>query len=143
MWVQGLGWEDPLEGGMATHSSILTWRIPWAEEPGGLQSMGSQSQTRLKRLSSSSSGFTHRITFHIHNNPLCKHACVSKSLQCPKCSTLCNPMDCSPPSSSVHGIFQARILEWFAMPPSRGSSQPRDGIHISYISRIDRQVLYQ
>ena len=51
MWVQGLGWEDPLEGGMATHSSILTWRIPWAEEPGGLQSMGSQSQTRLKRLS--------------------------------------------------------------------------------------------
>ena len=41
-WVQSLGWEDPLEKGMATHSSILAWRIPWAEEPGGLQSMGSQ-----------------------------------------------------------------------------------------------------
>ena len=41
-WVQSLGGEDPLEEGMATHSSILAWRIPWTEEPGGLQSMGSQ-----------------------------------------------------------------------------------------------------
>ena len=40
--VRSLGWEDPLEEGMATHSSILAWRIPWTEEPGGLQSMGSQ-----------------------------------------------------------------------------------------------------
>ena len=40
--VLSLGWEDPLEEGIATHSSILAWRIPWAEEPGGLQSMGSQ-----------------------------------------------------------------------------------------------------
>ena len=39
------GQEDPLEKGMATHSSILAWRIPWTEEPGGLQSMGSQNQT--------------------------------------------------------------------------------------------------
>ena len=42
IWVQSLGWEDPLEKGMATHSSILAWRIPWTEEPGRLQSMGSQ-----------------------------------------------------------------------------------------------------
>ena len=41
-WVRSLGWEDPPEEGMATHSSILAWRIPWTEEPGGLQSMGSQ-----------------------------------------------------------------------------------------------------
>ena len=41
-WVQSLGQEDPLEEGMATHSSILAWRIPWREEPGGLQPMGSQ-----------------------------------------------------------------------------------------------------
>ena len=41
-WVQSLGWEDPLEKGTATHSSILTWRIPWTEEPGKLQSMGSK-----------------------------------------------------------------------------------------------------
>ena len=41
-WVQSLGQEDPLEKGMATHSSILTWRIAWTEEPGGLQSIGLQ-----------------------------------------------------------------------------------------------------
>ena len=41
-WVQSLGWEDPLEKEMATHSSILAWRFPWTEERGGLQSMGSQ-----------------------------------------------------------------------------------------------------
>ena len=41
-WVQSLDWEDPLKKEMATHSSILAWKIPWTEEPGGLQSMGSQ-----------------------------------------------------------------------------------------------------
>ena len=41
-WVRSLGWEDPLEKEMATHSSILAWRIPWTEEPAGLQSMGLQ-----------------------------------------------------------------------------------------------------
>ena len=41
-WVQSLGWEVPLEEGMATHSTILAWRIPWTEEPGRLQSKGSQ-----------------------------------------------------------------------------------------------------
>ena len=41
-WVQSLGQEDPMEKEMATHSSILTWEIPWTEEPGGLQSMGMQ-----------------------------------------------------------------------------------------------------
>ena len=41
-WVRSLGWEDPLEKEMATHSSILAWRIPWTEEPGELQSTGSQ-----------------------------------------------------------------------------------------------------
>ena len=41
-WVRSLDWEDPLELEMATHSSILAWKIPWTEEPGGLQSMGSQ-----------------------------------------------------------------------------------------------------
>ena len=43
--VRSLGWEEPLEKGIATHSSILTWRIPWTEEPGGVQSVGSQSPT--------------------------------------------------------------------------------------------------
>ena len=48
MQVGSLGREDPPEEGMATHSSILAWRIPWAEEPGGLQSMESQSQTQVR-----------------------------------------------------------------------------------------------
>ena len=41
-WVRPLGWEDPLEEEMASHSSVLAWKIPWTEEPGGLQSMGLQ-----------------------------------------------------------------------------------------------------
>ena len=41
-WIRSLGWDDPLEKGKATHSSILAWRIPWTEEPGRLQSMQSQ-----------------------------------------------------------------------------------------------------
>ena len=43
MWVRSLGWDEPLEEEMATHSRILAWRIQWTEEPGGLQTMGSQS----------------------------------------------------------------------------------------------------
>ena len=49
--VRSLLWKDPLEKGMTTHSSILAWKIPWIKEPGGLQSMGSQSQTQLEQLS--------------------------------------------------------------------------------------------
>ena len=63
-----------------------------------------------------------------------------KSLQA--CPTLCHPMDCSPPSNSVHGILQAGILEGIAMPSSRGFSQPRDLTLVSDISCIGRQVLY-
>ena len=50
------------------------------------------------------------------------------------CLTLCHPMDCSPPCSSVHGILQARILEWVAMPSSRASFQPRDQTQFSCIA---------
>ena len=52
------------------------------------------------------------------------------------CPTLCDPMDCSPPGSSVHGIFQAVVLEWIAISFSRGSSQPRDQTLVSGI--VDR-----
>ena len=55
--VQSLDQEDPLEKGMATHSSVLAWRIPWAEEPGGLQAMGSQKGEQNESI-------TH--TSHIH-----------------------------------------------------------------------------
>ena len=56
--------------------------------------------------------------------------------------TLCNPPDCSPPGFPVHGIHQARILEWVAISFSRGSSQPRDWTCVSFVSYIGRWVLY-
>ena len=56
--------------------------------------------------------------------------------------TLCDPMDCSPPASFVHGISQARIVEWVAISYSRGSSWPRDWTCVSCISCIGRQILY-
>ena len=67
-------------------------------------------------------------------------ACVCSITQ--SCPTLFDPMDCSPPGSSVHGISQARILEGVAISSSRGSSQPRDQTCISCVSCIGRQVLY-
>ena len=79
-WVPSLGQEGSLGEGMATHSSVLAWRIPWTEESGRLQFTELQSQTRLKRLSSS-----------MH----------TKSFQ--SCLTLCEYMDCSLPGSSVYG----------------------------------------
>ena len=68
----------------------------------------------------------------VHFQALLKSYCyclVSKS-----CPTLCNPVDYSPPGSSVYGVLQAKILEWVAMPFSRGSSQPRDWIQVSHIA---------
>ena len=64
------------------------------------------------------------------------HACgaAAEGDTCfPKCPTLCDPTDCGPPGSSVHGILQARILEWVAIPFSRGSSWPRDGTRVSHM----------
>ena len=69
-----------------------------------------------------------------HKAPVCVHAKLHL--------TLCDPVDCSPPGSSNHGILQARILELVAMPSSRGSSPSRDQVLMSYISCIGRQVLY-
>ena len=76
MWVWSLGWEDPLEKDMAIHSGILDWRIQWTEEPGGLQSVGSQ---RVR---------------HDWRDLACMHQFSSVTQSC---STLCDPMDCSKP----------------------------------------------
>ena len=108
-WVQSPSQEDPLEEGMATHSSILAWRIPWTEEPARLQSMDSENETGLS---------------------------IAQLLLSQSCPTLCNPMDCSLPGSSVHGILQARIMELVVMPSSRGSSQPTFRTCVSYVSCI-------
>ena len=58
----------------------------------------------------------------------------TKLLVSQSCQTLCNPMDCSSPGSSVHGILQARILEWVAISVSRGSSPPRDRTQVFCIT---------
>ena len=58
------------------------------------------------------------------------------------CLTLCDPMDCSPPGASLHGILQARILEWVAISCSRGSSLPRNRTCLSCICCIGRWILY-
>ena len=68
------------------------------------------------------------IEFHIYVNIYMKVK-VAQS-----CLTLCNLMDCSPPGSSVHGILQARIVEWVAVPFSRGSSQLKDRNQVSHIA---------
>ena len=112
--VRSLGQEDPLEEGMATHSSILAWRIPGTEEPGRLQSIGSQKVGQD------------------WSNLAAAAACMLNHLSCP---TLCDSTDYSLPNSSVHGILQARILEWVAMPSSR-ESWPRDWTLISWSSCI-------
>ena len=66
MWVRFLGWEDPLEKGMATHCSILAGKIPWTEEPGGLQSMGSQ---RVRHNEVTKHARTHIPHTHTHHTP--------------------------------------------------------------------------
>ena len=65
--------------------------------------------------------------------------CVCAYSVAQSCLTSCDPMDCSPPGSSVRGSLQARIWEWAAMPSSRGSSLPRDG---TWVSCIGRRLLY-
>ena len=70
------------------------------------------------------------------NTPCC--CCCLVAQPCP---TLCDPMDCSPSGSSVRGILQARILQWVAMPSSRGSSRPRDRTHVSPALQTDSLLL--
>ena len=87
-WVGSLDWEDPLEKEMATHSSILVWRIPWREEPGGLQSMRSQ------RAGHDSMTFTFQSYVIALETT---HCCLGTK----SCPTLWDPMNCSTPGSLV------------------------------------------
>ena len=77
MWVLSQNWENPLEKEMATHSSVLAWRIPWTEEPGRLQSMRSQSWTQLSRWARKSFPFT----FCLRCVPACLLGCRLSRLQ--------------------------------------------------------------
>ena len=69
----------------------------------------------------------------------CVHACSSVAQSCP---TLCDPLVCTPLDSSVHGIFQARILEWAAISCSMRSPWPRNWTHVSYVSCVGRRVFF-
>ena len=71
---------------------------------------------------------------------LSKHWCAHVPTKW--CLIFCDPMDCSLPCSSVHGIFQARVLKWVTISHSRGSFQPKDRTCISCVSCIGRQILY-
>ena len=138
--VWSLGWKDPLEKEMAIHSRTIAWKIPWTEEPGRLQSMGSQrvrhdwaTSLHFKRYIEASNLFqlTSMCSIIFCTSISLSVENFSSSTECP---TLCDPMDCSSPGSSVHGILQACILEWVAIPFSRGSSQPRDWIQVSHLA---------
>ena len=138
------------------NGSVLAWRTPWTEEPGALQPVGLQrlgrnwlststvdwmrtahltpwrgpvpAAVQLLFLFSLRSIHTFFSAFSLWFPSLCL-CLVTQS-----CPTLCNPMDSSPPGSSVHGILQAKILEWVAFLFSRGSSQPRDRTQVSRIA---------
>ena len=103
MWVQSLGWGDPLEEEMATHSNILAWKIPWTEDPGGQQSMAAKSWTRLS------------IYTHTHTEAQCRPGSISGSGRSPgegnsnslQYSCLENRMDRGAWLATVHSIERA------------------------------------
>ena len=76
--------------------------------------------------------FKYVASFNPHSIPMSRYYAVL-CLVTQSYPTLCDPMNCSPPGSSVHGILQARIVEWVAMPSSRGSFQPKDRTQVSHI----------
>ena len=125
-WIPG--W-DPLEKGIATHSSILPGEFHGQRSLVGYSLWGCEQldTTEWPKLSLST------VTFILKYVCVFSSSIVSDSLQ---------PMDYSLPGSSVHGILQARILEWVAISYSRGSSRPRGGTSLSCFSWIGRQIVY-
>ena len=153
--VWSLGREDRLEKGMATHFIILSWRIPWPEELGGQQSMGSH------RVGHDWETYTFYVRLLLHafwsiykskvllNQlfselllPICNGHFLLPGKTISSCLPLCDPIDCSLPGSSVHGLFQARILEWLAISSSRESSWLGIWTHAFRVFCIGRQILY-
>ena len=82
-WVQSLGQEDPLEKGMATHSGILAWRIPWTEEPSGLQTMGSQ-RVRHDWMTEQQQQYWFIILYKLHGTTIFFYFCIHYSMPPPK-----------------------------------------------------------
>ena len=115
------------------------WLFPIIKETGDKERLGAQEPHRALH------GIDKQRTEHPAN-----YSCLLKSSHlrmcvcsvAQSCPTLCDPVDCSLPGSPVHGIVQARILEWIAISYFRGSSQLRDRTLISCISCIGRRILY-
>ena len=149
---------------MAPYSSTLAWKSPWMEEPGTVHGVA-KSRTRLrdftftfhfhaleKEMDRYIQSFS-RIHFALHfilysKHPLCFWEVYSLNhisnmdflfSRSVVPDSFCDYMDCSPPGSSVHGILQARILEWVVISFSRASSQPRDQ---TWVSCTNTQILH-
>ena len=128
--VLSLGWEEPLEKGMATHSSILAWKIPWTERPGRLQSMDSQ----RARDNWTTNTFTFMITLNAHYTIDMYHYLKNSSL----------PFKLSKPHSLLHtavfhGILSCSREQLLSIPhyPSCLSNMiPQGGRHLAQKSRI-------
>ena len=121
--VRSLGWEDPLEKEMVTHSSILAWRIPWAEEPGRLQSTGSQKVRHDWETS-------HTHTIYRHSVQL-------------MCSVMSDSATVAHQAPLSMGFSRREFrMEHVTISSSRGSSWPRNQTHIFFASCIGRQILH-
>ena len=130
------------ETAMATHPDTLAWKIPWTEEPGGLQSMGSLRVGHNWATSLSLFTFMHwrrkwqRTPVFLPGESQGRGSLVGCRQSMGSHRVGHDWSDLAAAAAvSVHGILQARILEWVAMPSSRVSSQPRDWTHISCVAR--------
>ena len=118
--------------------------LHWQADSLPLSHQRSLDDSTIKRKSNLLNHWGEPMSLHLfiqHANPFLilekssNNTIIVLCLVAQSCLTLCNPTDCSPTGSSIHGILQATILEWVAMPSSRGSSQPRDRTQVSHIAR--------
>ena len=120
-----------------SHSCVRLFETPWTVAHQAPPSMKFSRQEYWSGLPFPSLG-TYSYVAHTLKFSLSLYVCILSH----SCLTLYDPLDCSPPGSSVHGIFQARILKWVSISYSRGSSWPRNQAHISCVSCIGSKILY-
>ena len=123
--------------GTSASVSVLPMNT-WCWFPFGLTGLISLLSKGLSRVFSSTTVLKHQfLALNLLYDPTLTSLHVRELEVVQSCPTLCNPMDCSLPGSSVHGIFQAIVLEWIAISFSKGSSQPRGRTWVSHI--VDRR----
>ena len=132
--------------GRGETSLVVWWLSLWGSSAGSVSSIPGQGTRDPCAILWMKSAVNEALRRELNKTTgvgwqLCwEHGLCAKSIQ--SCPTLCDPLDCSSPGFSVHGILQAGILEWVAVSSSRGSSPPRDWTHVFYVSRIGRRALY-